>query len=288
MFENFLSALETTGAAKGIKRVLLVTGAKYYGVHLGPLKLPLREDDPRLEGAAWPPNFYYRQQDALQQFCARNPHASWVVTYPNDVIGFAEGNFMNLATGVGLYAAISRELDPGGAGLVFPGSRDCYTRLDTFTSSRLHGRFCEWAALEPRASNQAFNVVNGEPESWQSLWPRVARRLGGRVRPDQFAGEGRLPARADLAEMVPVAAVADEVGLRGSLPPRGELAQRLSLAKWAQLEEVKEAWARLAEREGLRKDALELATWEFVDFELGRNYDIVQSMTKARDFGWNG
>ena len=31
------------GAAPHLKRVVLVTGTKYYGVHLGPLKTPMRE-----------------------------------------------------------------------------------------------------------------------------------------------------------------------------------------------------------------------------------------------------
>lgn len=98
MIENFLSALEITGAAKDLKRIILVTGCKQYGVHLGEVKVPMVESDPWLEGKPWPPNFYYRQQHSLHKFCEKNKHISWVVTYPNDVIGFAKGNFMNLAT----------------------------------------------------------------------------------------------------------------------------------------------------------------------------------------------
>jgi hypothetical protein len=66
------------------------------------------------------------------------------------------------------------------------------------------------------------------------------------------------------------------------------LEQRVSLVKWSQRGEVKEAWERLAEREGLRKEAFEKATWGFVDFVLGRSYDIVVSMSKAREAGWTG
>lgn len=98
MIENFLSALEITGAVKDLKRIVLVTGCKQYGVHLGEVKVPMEETDPWLEGEPWPPNFYYRQQHSLHKFCEKNKHVSWVVTYPNDVVGFAKGNFMNLAT----------------------------------------------------------------------------------------------------------------------------------------------------------------------------------------------
>lgn len=75
---------------------------------------------------------------------------------------------MNLATAVGIYAATSKEL---GQDLIFPGSERFYTGFDCFTSADLHAKFCEWAVLESLAANEAFNVVNGDVESWQNLWP---------------------------------------------------------------------------------------------------------------------
>ena len=41
MLVNSVTAI--TRAAAHLKRVVLVTGTKYYGVHLGPLKTPMRE-----------------------------------------------------------------------------------------------------------------------------------------------------------------------------------------------------------------------------------------------------
>ena len=107
MLSNFLDALDLTGVSKKLKRVILVTGAKQYGLHLGRPKNPMIESDPRIEGPDRPPNFYYNQQDILKD---RADRASWdwVVTYPNDVIGFAKNNFMNLCTSLGLYAAINK------------------------------------------------------------------------------------------------------------------------------------------------------------------------------------
>ncbi|AEO54541.1 NAD(P)-binding domain protein [Thermothelomyces thermophilus ATCC 42464] len=289
MLSNFLSAVSHAKT----KRILLVTGAKQYGVHLGQPKNPLLETDPWLTSDPFPPNFYYRQQTILHDFCAEHRGIHWTVTYPNDVIGFAKGNFMNLATGIGLYAAVSRELAPD-EGLTFPGSPTFYTRFDTFTSSRLHARFCEWAALEPRAADQAFNVVNGDAQSWQDLWPRLARRFGTRVREDQFsrppaagAATSGCESRTELGDTPPISVAAKEAGLVGRV--RGSaLEQTVSLAKWSRREDVREAWDRLAEREGLQKDAFDNATWAFVDFELGRDYDIVLSMSKAREAGWTG
>ena len=41
-------------------------------------------------------------------------------------------------------------------------------------------------------------------------------------------------------------------------------------------------------REGLDGETWEKATWAFLGFMLGRNYDCVVSMSKARKFGWVG
>jgi hypothetical protein len=292
MLSNFLEALTTNGVTPQLKRIVLVTGAKQYGVHLGATKNPMEEGDPWLRDKQWPPNFYYHQQDILHAFCAEHPHVDWVVTYPNDVLGFARGNFMNLALSLGLYAAVSAELQRSGAeraeGLVFPGSEVFYTKYDCFTSSKLQARFCSWAALEPRAGNEAFNVVNGDVESWQNLWPRVAARFGSRVKPDQFVGTTGYEKSTTL-DRPPLSALAGQMGLEGtdSLSP-SKLASRIDLAKWAQRDDVKRAWETLVQREGLVDEAFGQATWEFLGFVLGRNYDLVISMSKARGLGWTG
>ncbi|KAL0474995.1 hypothetical protein QR685DRAFT_511403 [Neurospora intermedia] len=294
MLQNFLDALEITGAVSNLKRIVLVTGCKQYGVHLGQAKVPMLESDPWLrDESKWPPNFYYRQQDILTAFCgkgSKHPEISWTVTYPNDVIGHASGNFMNLATDIAIYAAVNKEL---GRDLEFPGNETFYTKFDVFTSSKLHAQFCVWAVQEPKTANEGFNVFNGDVQSWQDLWPRVAKHFGMKVKADQFAS----PAPKDLANLVqltekapqPVTMLAKELGLEGakSIPP-SQLEQRISLVKWSKTEEVKQAWNRLADREGLQKDALEKATWAFTDFILGRNYDVVGSMSKAREAGWTG
>jgi len=213
------------------------------------------------------------------------------VTYPNDVIGVAKGNFMNLTTAIGLYAAITKEL---GQPFIFPGDPGFYTGVDCFTYSRLHAEFVLWAANEPKAGNQAFNVVNGDVESWQNMWPRLARHFGLHIPADQFssshAGIGRdheLGSVLQLAERPPLADWATEMGIGGRVP-RGEIRSHIDLTKWSKKPEVKEAWERLAKREGLQQDAFDKATWQFLNFILGRNYDLVISMNKARKMGFQG
>ncbi|KAF1977053.1 NAD(P)-binding protein [Bimuria novae-zelandiae CBS 107.79] len=267
MLSNFLEVLTKTGAIERVKRIILVTGAKQYGVHLGAPKNPMHEDAPWLTGSQWPPNFYYNQQNILHDFCSQHGK-EWTVTYPNDVIGFARGNFMNLSTALALYALVEKEMGRGDE-LVFPGSPAFYTGFDSFTCSKLHARFCAWVALEPRAANEAFNVVNGD------------------VNPEQFA-----PAEAsvsDLAEKPPVEVQADELGLRGhEVTRQSKVEQQVDLVNWSQRDDVKAAWERLADREKLDKSAFEKATWGFLGFVLGRNFDLVISMSKARKYGWTG
>ncbi|KAF2196563.1 NAD dependent epimerase/dehydratase family protein [Delitschia confertaspora ATCC 74209] len=295
MLDNFLQALAKTGAIKNVKRIILVTGCKQYGVHLGATKVPMTEDDKWLTGDDRPPNFYYNQQNILHRFCKEHD-IEWTVTYPNDVIGYAEGNFMNLSTAVGLYAAISKEL---GQELVFPGSPEFYVRFDSFTDSKLHAQFCAWAAMEPRAANQAFNVVNGDAESWQHMWPKVASYFGMKVKPDQFetawsskvAGYLGMDAGGvqNLQDRPPIADFANSMGLKGHpVTHQSRVEQVIDLVKWSQRSDVKKGWKTLAEREGLKKDALEKATWTFLGFVLGRNYEVVVSMSKARKAGWTG
>ncbi|KAH7104652.1 NAD dependent epimerase/dehydratase family protein [Auriculariales sp. MPI-PUGE-AT-0066] len=283
LLDNFLKALEMNNVVSKIKRILLVTGGKIYGVHLGRVKVPMVESDPWLPEPPYPPNFYTVQIHILQEFCKKHPNVSWTTTLPNDVIGYVRGNFMNLITGVGYYAAVCKEL---GAPFLFPGGRRFYEGYDSFSSSRLHAEFCLWAVLTPEAANQTFNIVNGDIESWSNIWPKIAQRYGLTIPANQFD----LPVEAaytdmPLFESPPINLSAAERGL-GHIPA-SKLERRVDLVKWAEKPEVKEAWARVAKRQGLH-DEFGQATWFFINFVLGRNYDLIISMSKARKMGWTG
>ena len=294
MLENFLEALKITGAGKGVRRVILTTGAKQYGVHLGVPKNPMEESDHWLQDSDRPPNFYYKQQNILAEK-GKEQGWDWVVTYPNDVIGVAKGNFMNLATSLGVYCAVTKEM---GQELMWPGSPDFYTMFDCFTSSRLHARFNLWAALEqsPKVSNQAFNVVNGDVESWQNMWPKLAAKFGLKVPETMFTADEQ-QAKIDekqgsvmkLMERPPLSEFAAERGLKDTrYVTQSRVEQKIDLVKWSQRSDVREAWQKLSKRENLDPEAFEKATWGFLGFVFGRNFDIVISMNKARKAGWNG
>ncbi len=107
MLQTFISVLRETGAMRSLKRIILVTGLKQYGVQLGQPKQPMHETDAWLEGEPWPKNFYYKQQKTLINAAREDGNRwSWVVTYTQDIVRVATANFMNLATALGLYASV--------------------------------------------------------------------------------------------------------------------------------------------------------------------------------------
>lgn len=168
MLANVVEAV--AAASPALKSIVLVTGAKMYGMQWGPSRTPMRESDPR----HLPPNFYYAQEDLLRER-QRGQSWSWSNLIPPFVTGFAVGNAMNVVMAIALYATISKEL---GLPLRFPGSEGAYRALQHFADARQVAAAATWAAREPRAANQAFNVANGDPTRWQHLWPSLAAFFG--------------------------------------------------------------------------------------------------------------
>jgi len=165
ILQNLLDVLEK--AAPALEHITLYQGGKAYGADLGPFKTPAREDDPRL----MPPNFYYDQEDLLR---ARQKGKNWnfTVLRPEAISGFALGNPMNLTMVIAVYAAISREL---GLPLRFPGTEKAYRALYQLTSADILARATAWAGSAPSASNEVFNITNGDYFRWQFMWPRIAK-----------------------------------------------------------------------------------------------------------------
>jgi nucleoside-diphosphate-sugar epimerase len=152
-------------AAAKLERVVLVTGTKYYGSHLGPFKTPAREDDPRHEGA----NYYFDQIDWLTAF-QKGKRWRWTELRPQTLCGFAPGTAMSIISVIAAYAAIRKEL---GLPLAFPGT--AWTSLYQVTDSAHFADAAFWAAAEPRCANQAYNITNGDYFRWQYVWPKIAK-----------------------------------------------------------------------------------------------------------------
>jgi nucleoside-diphosphate-sugar epimerase len=222
-----------------------VTGLKHY---LGPFEAygkgtlpqtPFREDQGRLDIE----NFYYAQEDAVFAASDRDGF-TWSVHRPHTIIGKAVGNAMNMGTTLACYATLCREL---GRPFLFPGSAAQWHGLTDMTDARLLARHLLWASTEPRAANEAFNVVNGDVFRWSWMWGRIADWFG--------------------IEAVPFD------GTHRPLEPR--MAQDGS------------AWAEIARRHGLAEpDLTKLASAWHTDADLGRPIEVVTDMSKSRRLGF--
>ncbi len=164
MLVNSVTAIERV--AKRLERVVLVTGTKYYGSHLGPFRTPAKEDDPR----HMPPDYYYDQIDWLTAHQSGKTW-TWTELRPQTLCGFAPGTAMSIVPVIAVYAAISREL---GLPLRFPGKPGAYRAIYQVTESMHMANAALWAASEPRCANQAYNITNGDYFRWINLWPRIA------------------------------------------------------------------------------------------------------------------
>lgn len=168
MLVNSVSAIEAV--ASRLERVVLVTGTKYYGSHLGPFRTPAKETDAR----HMPPDFYFDQIDwltARQMDQVRGTAWTWAELRPQTLCGFAPGTAMSIIPVIAVYAAISKQL---GLPLRFPGKPGAYRSIYQVTESTHIANAALWAATDPRCANQAYNITNGDFFRWCNVWPRIA------------------------------------------------------------------------------------------------------------------
>jgi nucleoside-diphosphate-sugar epimerase len=243
MVRNLLDALRPAGT---VRHVALVTGLKHY---LGPFEAygkgklpqtPFREEQERLDLA----NFYYAQEDEVFAAAARDGF-NWSVHRPHTVIGKAVGNAMNMGTTLAVYATICRET---GRPFRFPGVAAQWNGLTDMTDAHLLARHMLWAATTPAASNQAFNVVNGDIFRWNWMWGRIAGWFGIEAQP--FDGVVR-PLEQQMADD---AAIWQEIAARHNL---------------------------------IEQDITRLTNPWHTDADLGRPIEVVTDMSKSRRLGFS-
>lgn len=154
-----------------IQQLSLLQGTKAYGSHLGPIPVPARERLPRHDHA----NFYWLQEDYLKAKRAELASSKpWHLTIlrPQVIFGESIGSAMNSIPAIGVYAALLKDQ---GEELHYPGGPQ---RVFQAVDADLLGRVCVWAATAPAARDEIFNVNNGEPMDWASVWPAIADALG--------------------------------------------------------------------------------------------------------------
>ena len=164
MLINSVAAIERV--SPNLERVVLITGTKYYGSHLGPFKTPARETDPRHAGA----NYYFDQIDWLTDF-QKGKRWTWSDLRPQTLCGFAPGMAMSILPVIAVYAAIMKEL---GRPMAWPGKPGSGSNIYQVTDSGHFANAALWAATDARCANQAYNITNGDYFRWQNLWPRLA------------------------------------------------------------------------------------------------------------------
>jgi nucleoside-diphosphate-sugar epimerase len=173
MLHNVIEPLVSGKSA--LKHVSILQGTKAYGVRLHPIAIPARESDPRDDHA----NFFFDQQDYIRDMGAKHGF-TYTVLRPQLVTGEIPGA-LNVLPAIGVYAAIRREK---GEKFSFPGGPSFVWEA---ADANLVGQVMLWAAQAPQATNEIFNVTNGDVFAWRSAWPAMAETLGVEPGPDEPA-----------------------------------------------------------------------------------------------------
>mmetsp|Transcript_7117 Transcript_7117/g.14285 ORF Transcript_7117/g.14285 Transcript_7117/m.14285 type:complete len:456 (+) Transcript_7117:99-1466(+) len=199
--DNVLEALLEVGA--NIKVVIMGTGGKHYGMHLGPdfmpeYCIPYLEDVHRAPA----PLSYFDQEKYLAERAKRYGFA-WDVVRPSFIIGNTsetKPTTQSLALVIAIYAAIMKHQ---GKPLVFPGPPRNWQAGNQLTSSRKIAHISGWLAtngsyaglinayagkseVSASKSNAAhlanqkpgFNAVSCPAFCWATCWGPLAQSLG--------------------------------------------------------------------------------------------------------------
>ncbi|KZV22264.1 steroid 5beta-reductase [Dorcoceras hygrometricum] len=160
----------------GLKHISLQTGRKHY---FGPVESfgkiaihdpPFDESLPRLDHI----NFYYTLEDILFAVVGKKEGLTWSVHRPGTIFGFSPYSLMNLVGTLCVYAAICKH---EGMPLRFPGSKSAWDGYSDCSDADLIAEHHIWAAVDPYAKNEAFNVSNGDVFKWKSFWKVLAEQF---------------------------------------------------------------------------------------------------------------
>ncbi|XP_068327698.1 3-oxo-Delta(4,5)-steroid 5-beta-reductase-like [Pyrus communis] len=235
--------------APNLRHICLQTGGKHY---LGPFESfgkiqphdpPFTEDLPRLDT----PNFYYTQEDLLFAAVEKKEDLTWSVHRPDMIFGFSPYSLMNIVGTLCVYAAICKH---EGLPLRFPGSKAAWNSYSVAADADLIAEHHIWAAVDPYAKNEAFNINNGDVFKWKHFWKVLAEQFG-----------------------------IEEYGI-------DERGGRLSLAE--RMKGKEGVWEEIVRENELKETKLEeVGVWWFVDVVLGGE-GVLSSMNKSKEHGFVG
>ena len=136
------------------------------------------------------------QEDYLREK-QRGASWSWSILRPQVIFGLSIGAAMNLIPAIGVYAALRKQR---GEPLAYPGGMAPVLQA---VDADLLARAIDWCGAEPAASNEIFNVTNGDVFEWHAVWPSIADALGMAPGSDEPLRLGAaLPARAPEWEAI--------------------------------------------------------------------------------------
>jgi nucleoside-diphosphate-sugar epimerase len=171
LLENFLNALPIAKIRP--TRILLQTGAKNYGMHIGRVRTPAIESDSQPKHLE--PNFYYKQEATLFNFCKSNPGTSWNVIRPAWILGAVNNAQMNALHPFAIYAAVQAGKNEP---LFFPSDWASWQDECCHSTAMLTGYLSEWVAVEDKCKDEAFNSQDTSPLSWDRVYEELARWFG--------------------------------------------------------------------------------------------------------------
>nr|USU81830.1 P5BR [Nepeta sibirica] len=246
MLKNVLNAMIPN--CPNLKHICLQTGRKHYVGAFENWKIkrshdpPFTEDLPRLDSQ----NFYYTQEDILFEEVQKKEGLTWSVHRPGNIFGFSPYSMMNLVGTLCVYAAICKH---EGAVLRFPGCKGAWDGYSDCSDADLIAEHQIWAAVDPYAKNEAFNVSNGDVFKWKHFWKVLAEQFG--VECGEYE-EGQ------------------EVKLQDLMKDKGPI------------------WDKIVRENGLSATKLEdVGTWWFSDIILG-NECWLDTMNKSKEHGFLG
>jgi hypothetical protein len=265
LLRNFLEGLKEAEITP--RRFMLQTGAKKYGGHLGPTKVPQEESDPRVD---LEPNFYYPQEDLLFEY-SNTTGCGWSICMPGPITGAVPDAAMNYAYPLAVFASVSKRL---GKSLEFPGDEASWQMSQSMSYAMMNAYLEEWSVLQGPAG-EMFNAFDGSAFTWEAAWPKIAgwfdiKSQGPQQGSEYIATETRFNPRG--------------------YGKKGVTRRRFSMAEWAKREDVQVAWKKISDEFGLSMpEEKELdRIFGFLDGTLCRPAPLLFSPDKARKLGWHG
>ncbi|XP_021800611.1 3-oxo-Delta(4,5)-steroid 5-beta-reductase-like isoform X2 [Prunus avium] len=174
LLRNVLSSVIPN--APNLRHVCLQTGTKHYDGpfeaygKVAPHDTPSTEDLPRLNV----PLFYYNLEDVLFEEVEKKEGLTWSVHRPGLIFGFSPYSMLSIVSMLCAYAAICKQ---EGLALRFPGSKAGWDSYSEASDADLIAEQQIWAAVDPYAKNEAFNINNGDVFKWKQLWKVLAEEF---------------------------------------------------------------------------------------------------------------